>query len=213
MRNITAVILCGGLGTRLRSVVSDRPKCLAEVNGRPFIYYILDQLKNAGIEYVVLAVDYMWEVVEKVVGDEYRDMVIAYSIDELEGGGTGAALRSALNYIGSPTVLIMNGDTYVDVNMGDFSWHTYHDGDYANGLILNVFGGPTNMGVYLFDTDTLRILIPIKEKYSIETQLLSALANHNLQTYIINRPYNDIGTPESYAVAGEFMKNVEKETR
>ena len=107
MSDITAVILCGGLGTRLHSVVSDRPKCLAEVNGRPFIYYILDQIANTEIKDVVLAVDYKWEMIYEMVGINYKNMEIAYSVDDIKQGGTGTALRSALFYIRSNHVLVM----------------------------------------------------------------------------------------------------------
>jgi len=209
MPDITAVILCGGLGTRLRSVVSDRPKCLAEVNGKSFIYYILDQLAEARIEYVVLAVDYMWEMIEDVIGDEYRDMVIAYSIDDIEGGGTGVALRSALPYISDSTVLVMNGDTYVNINLSDFIYN-YYSGDGNTSFILNLYDGIVSMGIYLTYREFVQGHIPQGLPYSLEKSFLRDTYEYGVVPYVINKPFIDIGTPESYVIAGTFMYGVGK---
>jgi len=209
MHNITAIILCGGLGTRLRSVVSDRPKCLAEVNGRPFIYYILDQINEAGIEYVVLAVDYMWEMTYNIVGINYKGLAIEYSLDTIKGGGTGAALRSALPYISDSTVLIMNGDTYVGVDL--FNFICYYHSMYGNtSFILNVYDGIVSMGMYLTCREFVQGHIPHKMPYSIEKSFLRDTLEYGVTPYIISKPFIDIGTPESYAKAGEFMKGVGK---
>ena len=69
--NVTAAILAGGLGTRLRSVVADRPKVMAEVGGRPFLSYLLDQLGEAGVRRVVLCTGHRAEQVRAVFGDSY----------------------------------------------------------------------------------------------------------------------------------------------
>ena len=77
--NITAAILAGGLGTRLRSVVSDRPKVLANVGGRPFIEYLLDQLLLEGIGSVVLCTGYMADQIQNQFGATYKEMALSYS--------------------------------------------------------------------------------------------------------------------------------------
>ena len=65
---VTAVILAGGLGTRLRKVVSDRPKVMAAINGRPFITYLLDQLAEAGLERVIISTGHMAHLIEEKIG-------------------------------------------------------------------------------------------------------------------------------------------------
>ncbi len=209
MRNITAVILCGGLGTRLRSVVSDRPKCLAEVNGRPFIYYILDQIADAGIEQVVLCVEHKWEMIHDTVGDDYRDLVITYSVDDVKQGGTGAALRTTLSYIDNSTVLIMNGDTYINFSLPNYI-HDYYTLYGNTSFVLNVYNGIVSMGIYLTYRELIQAHIPAGLSYSLEKFFLSNVWEYGIISYIINRPYIDIGTPESYAVADEFMKRIRK---
>jgi len=209
MRNITAVILCGGLGTRLRSVISDRPKCLVEVNGKPFIYYILDQINSAGIKEVVLAVDYKWELIYNIVGINYKDLSIDYSLDQVKQGGTGAALRSALPYTNNSIILVMNGDTYVDIELNDFI-HYYHSGYGNTSFILNLYDGIISMGVCLTYREFVQGHIPVGLPYSLEKSFLKDTYEYGIIPYVINKPFIDIGTPESYAVAGAFIYGVGK---
>ena len=209
MRNVTAVILCGGLGTRLRSIVSDRPKCLAEVNNRPFIYYILDQINKAGIEDVVLCVDYLGEMIYAAVGKNYKDLSIDYSRDVINQGGTGAALRSALSFINNSTVLIMNGDTYVNILLP--SYITDYNTLYGNtSFVLNLYEGIVSMGIYLTYREFIQAHIPIGLPYSLEQSFLSDVWEYGVIPYVINEPFIDIGTPEVYIAAGEFMRKVGK---
>ena len=72
LSQVTAVILAGGLGTRLRKVVSDRPKVMAEINGKPFLYYLLDQLVDASIEKIVISTGYMGHLIEVTIGSSYK---------------------------------------------------------------------------------------------------------------------------------------------
>lgn len=209
MPDVTAVILAGGLGTRLRSVVPNLPKCLAEVNGKPFIFYILDQIADAGIKDVVLAVDYKWEMIYGIVGINYKSIAIAYSVDDIKQGGTGTALRSALFYISDSIVLVMNGDTYVDMELSHFLWE-YQRGDGNTGFVLNISNGIVSMGMYLTYCEFVQTHIPLNKSYSLEKSFLRDIYRYGIIPYIINKPFIDIGTPESYAEAGEFMRRVGK---
>jgi NDP-sugar pyrophosphorylase family protein len=76
---VTAVILAGGLGTRLRSVVADRPKVLAEINGKPFLTYLFDQLLAAGCRSVVLCTGYRGKQVEQTFGQQFNALQLCYS--------------------------------------------------------------------------------------------------------------------------------------
>ena len=114
--NIEAAILAGGLGTRLRSVVPDRPKVLAEIGGRPFIEILLDQVAAAGIRTAVLCTGYLGDQIEARLGTRRGPLALRYS-REVEPLGTGGALRLALPMLASDTVLVLNGDSYCDADL------------------------------------------------------------------------------------------------
>ena len=130
----TAVLLVGGLGTRLRPVVSDRPKVLAEVRGRPFVAYILDQLAGSGVRHVVLCTGFQGERVRHVLGETFRGMKLDYS-QETTPLGTGGALRLALPLLKSDPVLVMNGDSYCNVDLSQF-WSFYQERQPGAALVL-----------------------------------------------------------------------------
>lgn len=107
-----AIILAGGLGTRLRSVVSDRPKPMADVCGKPFLEYLLCDLKKAGILHVVFAVGYKGNMIEEYFkdGKDYG-LSIQYAYEE-ELLGTAGAIKNVGKYITDNYFMVMNGDTY-----------------------------------------------------------------------------------------------------
>ena len=108
------LILAGGLGTRLRSVVADRPKVLAEVAGRPFITHLLDQLAQSGFKAATLLTGYKGEMVKEALGLAYKGMQLGYSVEETPLG-TGGAIRAAARVIACEQLLVLNGDTFFDV--------------------------------------------------------------------------------------------------
>ncbi len=124
LAQVDAMILAGGLGTRLRSVVSDRPKVLAEVLGRPFLAYLLDQLAASGIKRVILCIGYLGEQIRETFGYAYDaaegTIQISYS-QETQLLGTGGALGLALPLVRSPRVLVMNGDSFCGADLAGFS--------------------------------------------------------------------------------------------
>lgn len=108
-----AVVLCGGLGTRLRSRVADRPKVLAPVRGEPFLAYLMEHLRRQGVQDIILATGYLGEMVEDYVGDGARWQVRLRCVQEPEPLGTGGALRfvaDAMNL--RESFLALNGDTF-----------------------------------------------------------------------------------------------------
>ena len=92
-----AIVLAGGLGTRLACVTSDIPKPMAPIGSRPFLEYLLDYLIEQGSEEAVLAVSYKWEVIQEHFGSEYRGMPLDYSVED-EPLGTGGAILQALEF-------------------------------------------------------------------------------------------------------------------
>lgn len=117
MASVTeSIILAGGRGTRLSSVVPDLPKPMAPVCGRPFLDYLLQRLAAQGIERVCLSVGYLAHKIQDFYGDHFDGMKLSYSVEE-SPLGTGGAIRAALNFTSSEDVLILNGDTIAEVDL------------------------------------------------------------------------------------------------
>jgi len=127
-----AILLCGGMGTRLRSVVSDRPKPMADICGKPFLQYLLEMLRDKGITEVIFALGYMGEMIEEYFQDGSAfGLKIAYSYEE-EPLGTGGAIRNALPKIMEEEVLVLNADTYFPMDyQGLYHFHQENDGDFS----------------------------------------------------------------------------------
>src|SRR4051794_21216429 len=118
LADITTAILVGGLGSRLRSEIGERPKPLADIHGRPFLTYLLEQLETAGIRHVVLCTGFRGDMGETALGSSFGEMPLEYSQEPMPLG-TAGALRLALPKVRSHTVLAMNGDSYCDVNLAE----------------------------------------------------------------------------------------------
>ena len=127
-----AILLCGGMGTRLRSVVADRPKPMADICGKPFLQYLLEMLRDKGITEVIFALGYMGEMIEEYFQDgSVFGLKIAYSYEE-EPLGTGGAIRNALPKILEEEVLVLNADTYFPMDyQGLYHFHQENDGDFS----------------------------------------------------------------------------------
>src|SRR5262245_2717165 len=111
-----AIVLCGGAGLRLRSVIGQTPKSLADVAGCPFLELLLRQLRRNGLERVILAVGYQRESIQSQFQDRAFGLDLRYSI-ESHPLGTGGALRQAADLVESENVLALNGDSYTDANL------------------------------------------------------------------------------------------------
>ncbi|WP_420238014.1 nucleotidyltransferase family protein [Telmatobacter bradus] len=110
-----AVVLAGGFGTRLASRLKDTPKPMAPVAGRPFLEYLLTNLSRRGFTHVVLSVGHLHEVIEQHFGASFAGMRLDYVVEEAPLG-TGGAIRAALAWVKQPSVLVLNGDTYLDAD-------------------------------------------------------------------------------------------------
>jgi len=226
---ITGAILAGGLGTRLRAVVSDRPKVLAMVRGKPFLAYLLDQLMDGGIREVVLLTGYRGEQIHDVFGRRYRSIRLEYSQEE-SPLGTAGAIRLALPKIATDTVLMMNGDSYCAADLGRFqAFHRQQGGDASlmlthvpdtsrfgkvetapDGRVLRFLekqdaGGEgwINAGLYLLSRGLIEE-IPAGQAVSIEREMFPAWSRAGrLFGHSGGGSFLDIGTPESYIAAEE----------
>jgi len=110
-----AIILAGGLGTRLRSRLADVPKAMAPIAGRPFLEYLLDRLAAAGADRVILSIGHLRQVILDRIPENYKGIQVAFVAEE-SPLGTGGAIRQALAQAQEPSALVMNGDTYADLD-------------------------------------------------------------------------------------------------
>lgn len=229
-KGLSAAILAGGLGTRLRPVVGDRPKVLAPVAGRPFLEFLLTQLVRAGIPEVTLLVGYGSDQVQTAFGNSYRNLKLNYST-ERSLLGTGGALRLALPLLSGDTILILNGDSYCDTNIEELA--AVHESRRAAATLalakvpdgsrygrvirgeggrierFEEKGGPAapawiNAGVYLFDRRAVEGIEPDRV-VSLERDVLPSWVGRGQVFGVPAGRFIDIGTPESFAEAAEFF--------
>lgn len=231
--DMNVVILAGGLGTRLRSVVSQLPKCMAPVNGHPFLYYLLTALKQYQVTKVVLSVGYKHECIVDWVRDHGGDFpfIIDFAVEETPLG-TGGGIRLAMRQCASNNVCVMNGDTFFNVNLEQLqAAHQHsnkritlaikhlHDFDRYGSLTIDEQGtitrfnekqfchdGFVNAGVYM--TNDLDLLSDMPEKFSFETDFLQPQAGSGVvQGFVSDGYFIDIGIPQDYAKANEDFKH------
>jgi NDP-sugar pyrophosphorylase family protein len=226
---IEAIVLAGGRGTRLSSVVSDRPKVLADVGGRPFLTYLLDLLRHAGVRRAVLSVGYMQELVEEQIGPRHGSMEIVYS-RETEPLGTGGGVRLAARLVQSDPAFVLNGDSYCHVNLAALV--RFHRDRAARGTLTvlelpdtarygrvkldaaqrilrfeeKISGEPgyINAGVYVLSSAMLAS-IPAERPVSLEREMFPVWIESGLFGFVCSGPFLDIGTPESYSEAERFF--------
>jgi len=111
-----AVILAGGIGTRLGRIAKDVPKPMIEVSGRPFLEYLLDYVIGQNIKRAILAVGFKNKVIKRHFGEKYKGLELIYSIEQ-EPLGTGGAIKKALKLVKEDDFFIFNGDTYFNVSL------------------------------------------------------------------------------------------------
>jgi NDP-sugar pyrophosphorylase family protein len=230
LEEISAVILAGGAGTRLRSVVADRPKSMALIHGRPFLSYLLDELSRQGLRHVVLSTGYMAGTITAEIGKTHRGMTVEYSHEAMPLG-TAGAFRLALPLLKSDPVLAMNGDSFCQADLAEFlSEHVSRKasaslvttplpdverygqvradaaGRVTEFLEKGTFrgAGSINAGIYLLSRAFLES-IPTGRMVSIEREVFPAWLGRGLYASPLERRFIDIGTPESYAAAEEFF--------
>jgi D-glycero-alpha-D-manno-heptose 1-phosphate guanylyltransferase len=230
LSDIDAVILAGGLGTRLRSVVSDRPKPLSPVAGRPFLAYLLDQLAEAGLRRVTLCTGYRGEMVQAAFGTRYGQLQLSYSQEDHPLGTAGAVL-AALGSLAAPTLLVANGDSLCRADLPAF-WQFHCAQRAAASLLLSHvndtcrFGrvelddhrhvlrfhekqavsiaGWINAGLYLIERNVLAEFPA--SPLSFERDVFPALIRSgSLCGWPGGGEFLDIGTPESFACAESFL--------
>lgn len=210
-------MLCGGLGTRLKSVIKDIPKPMAPIKDKPFLEFIFKYLKEQGIKEVILAVSYKYEVIKEYFKDEFLGIKITYSIEK-EPLGTGGAIREALEFVKNEAY-VLNGDTFFNINltklklngsqiclalkqMQDFD--RYGTVELYSENYIKLFKekeftkqGLINGGIYLLSKDIFKGFT-LQEKFSFEEFLQQNHKNLKARAEIFDDYFIDIGVPEDY---------------
>lgn len=220
-----AIVLVGGLGTRLRSVVPDLPKPLAPVAGQPFLARLLDQLADGGIRRVILATGYMADSIEQVIGKRWNGMEVVYSREEAPLG-TGGAIRLAASRLQGAGVHLANGDTFLRFDLEKLEERVQALAvpigmalakvpDVARYGAVEVIGhkvaafrekggvgpGYINAGNYFLSVDGIEAL-PAMTAYSFETEVLLPVAlEGGVAALEESADFIDIGVPEDFARA------------
>lgn len=219
------IILAGGLGTRLRSAVPELPKCMAPVNGKPFIAYVIDHFQQQGVHNFIFALGYKNEIFETLLSSL---STINYKLStEQEPLGTGGAIKLACSVASSENVLVTNGDTLFKANLKSVS--DFHEENNADCTLclkpiqqFDRYGvvelnnksrivsfkekqfyesGYINGGLYALNRNKF-IQEHLPEKFSFEKDYMEKLYNQRKMFGIVQDEYFiDIGIPEDYAKA------------
>ncbi|WP_373002780.1 nucleotidyltransferase family protein [Sulfurimonas sp.] len=218
-----AIVLAGGLGTRLQPVIHDVPKPLAPINGIPFLTYLLDSLNQQNITHVVLAVGYMHEKIQQLYNNKYKNIDITYSIED-KALQTGGAIKKALKYTKDKHICICNGDTFFQCDINTlFTKHISLNADISvaskrmksfnrygqlitdNDKVIKLeekkqcADGLINAGVYIINRDLLNM--QTQNSFSFEYFLQNNVNNISFIHNTFDRYFIDIGIPEDYKKA------------
>lgn len=225
------IILAGGLGSRLCTVVKDMPKPMAEIDGTPFLEIIMDNMVRYGATEFILCVSYLRDKITSYFGNEYKGCSIRYSVED-EPLGTGGAIKQAFDLFHIEDAIVMNGDSFIQMDYADFykknrcqqlSIALKHIADASRYGLVETQGkyilrfheksaeskaGLINAGIYFINKSIWKYA-PKEAKFSFEKNILEGHINTIRATYYKTEDYFiDIGIPDSYARANRELKQV-----
>jgi D-glycero-alpha-D-manno-heptose 1-phosphate guanylyltransferase len=227
-----AIILAGGLGTRLKKEVPDLPKCMAPVAGRPFLFYVINYLRSQGIEKFIFATGYMHEIIEEYLNTQFSTLNYECSVEK-EPLGTGGAIQLALSKVTGENLVITNGDTLYKIDLHKaFVFHAQQQAECtillkpminfdrygavetnADNLVDNFKEkqyyqkGNINGGIYLLNKNKF-LEEEFPSKFSFEKDYLEKFyKKRRIYGQVQDEYFIDIGIPEDYNRAQtEFTK-------
>ncbi|MBT8219872.1 MAG: HAD-IIIA family hydrolase [Bacteroidia bacterium] len=230
----SAIILAGGFGTRLKSVLSDVPKPMAPIGSRPFLEFQLDYLQDQGIQNVILCTGYQSDQICRHFGNSYKGIAVRYSHEDTPLG-TGGAIKQALKLCNeNEPVVILNGDSYCGANLSDMyqnhlesqcvvslalvyksNFDRYGTVVFDKSLRIRKFlekqltkSGWISAGVYITNGSLINHL-PDHQSFSIETDFFEPLADENILNGFLSESYFiDIGIPEDYQTAQQVLPSI-----
>ena len=226
-----AIILAGGLGTRLMDAVPDLPKVMAPVNDHPFLYYVINYWRSQGIERFIFSLGYKHENIEEYLNTQFRTLNFHCSVEK-EPLGTGGAIFAAGYFAENEQVLVTNGDTLFKANIEQLSklhfgrnaqctlalkplqnFDRYGAVEISEDGLISKFSekkyykqGNINGGVYLLDIPSF-LNSDFPEKFSFEKEYLENCIHTNaLYGQVQDNYFIDIGIPEDYQRAALELK-------
>lgn len=228
-----AIILAGGHGSRLKSVVNNVPKPMADIHGKPFLEILLNSLDNAGFTRVILALHYMPEKIIEYFGSKFKNITLEYVIEDRKLG-TGGAIKNSLEYCNNKYVYVFNGDSFIDldfINLSKFcddkkipiivgqvvkDISRYGEIKHKNNIVTGFLekgsqnSGIINAGCYILPRNIFENF-QLKSNFSFEVDFLSRYINKlKFHLYVNEGLFIDIGIPEDYFKALEIFSNSEQ---
>ena len=219
-----AIILAGGLGKRLRSVVKDVPKPMAKIGSKPFLEYIFEKLHREKICHIILSTGYLSDKIETYFGNQYKDIKIDYSFED-SPLGTGGAIKKALDLIKGNYFYVFNGDSFIDIEIAKVdkifrekkkqiivgtevqSVSRYGNIKESKGKIISFDEkiqngkGIINAGCYVLRKNVFDNY-QMSESFSIEKDFFpNLILKEEIILFLSKNNFIDIGTPEDYARA------------
>lgn len=225
------IILAGGLGTRLRSVVSDVPKCMAPVGGRPFLAWIFQWLEGFDVGHIILSLGHMSQVVIDWIHNEYKGKTPVDWVIEETPLGTGGGIRLAMSKVMGDLAIILNGDTFFNVDLNTFhsfsciakaplavalkpmtDFERYGSVTLSDDKHIISFNekkhcekGLINGGIYCIDSKA-GLFEGMPDKFSFEKEILEPLSDKGIISgFVSDGSFIDIGIPEDYEIAQTFL--------
>ena len=220
-----ALILAGGLGTRLRGIVTNIPKVMVDIEGRPFLEYLVLQLKNYSFNDIILYTGYLNVRIENYFGNGNNLGVNIIYSEETEPLGTGGAIKFAENLIAEGDFIVMNGDSFFDMDLDKLISYHFNKRALATMALVEVRGAKRfgsvkidkngmiksfiekekkansnliNGGIYVLNKEIFKY-IPKNKLVSLEKEIFPKLVNSNRFYGISFKNYFiDIGVPEDY---------------
>lgn len=224
--DIDVLILCGGKGSRLRDVVKDKPKPMADIKGRPFLDILIDHMAAYGFQRFILCAGYKGEIVRGYYRNKHSTFDILIS-QEIKPLGTAGAIKNAQSLIRNDPFLVMNGDSFCSFDLRMFiNFYKNKKASFLMALVkakgaqdygvVNIDASKRiisfnekvkakrdsfiNAGIYLLEKNIFSLIAPEK-KLSLEYDIFPKIVNERFYGYITEGELIDIGTPDRYAKA------------
>lgn len=231
MQYIDVIVLCGGLGTRLHSVVDDRPKSMVEINGKPFLDILIEYIAHYGLIRFILCTGYKGDFIKRYYESKNGKWKFLIS-EEQEPLGTAGAIKKAESFIKSDILLVVNGDSFCEMDIKEFLEFHIRKGAFISIVLTSMespldFGvirlnndqkiisysekvpisgdGFVNAGIYFFNRKVLEE-IPSGEKLSLEYDIFPRILDKGVYGYVTKKVLLDIGTPERLEKARNYLR-------
>ena len=230
IQDIDVVVLCGGLGTRLHSVVDDRPKSMVEINGKPFLDILIEYIAHYGFIRFILCTGYKGDSIKRYYESKNGKWKFLIS-EEKEPLGTAGAIKKAESFIKSDIFLVVNGDSLCEMDIKEFLKFHVRKGAFIS-IVLTSIGnsldcgvirlnkdqkiisysekvpirgdGFVNAGIYFFNRKVLEE-IRSGEKLSLEYDIFPGILDKGAYGYVTKKVLLDIGTPERLERARDYF--------